>query len=507
MPTSSAFEPVRSRWKPYPYIAAVTLVALTVAGAWFAGVRLASANLAMLFIAPVLLSALAGGLGPAVLAALAAAVSFNFFFIEPRFTFWIERPADLVTFVMFFAVAAATGGLAGRARDEARAARRQAAAVSALLDASRTLAAATTADTVAQALADQVMAAGAGAAVVLLPSQDGLRVAGAPAGLDRLGAAAQGAAEQVMKGGAPAQDAGSDTGWRFQVLTGSKGPVGVVGLRGAPSVVAAQDEALVAALLRQGAVALERAAFSAAAAENEALRRADELRTSLLNSVSHDFRTPLSTVLGSATTLLDYGDRLKPAVRRDLLQSIGESAERLNRYVGDLLDMARLEAGALRPRKERVDLSEVIAQAIERLGPRRGQRRIEQVSSAKSLLIELDPMLTEQVLSNILENAAAYSPEGSTIRIETEDAGRGLVLSVEDEGPGIAPEALEGVFSKFRRLPGSTGRSQGLGLGLSIARGFIEAQGGTIRALNRPGGGARFEVSFPGSPKPESDEP
>ena len=130
-----------------------------------------------------------------------------------------------------------------------------------------------------------------------------------------------------------------------------KGPVGVVGLREAPSYVAAQDEALIAALLQQGAVALERATFSTMAAENEALRRADELRTSLLNSVSHDFRTPLYTVLGSATTLLDYGDRLKPAVRRDLLQSIGESAERLNRRVGDLLDMARLEAGGATPAK------------------------------------------------------------------------------------------------------------------------------------------------------------
>ena len=115
MPMSSAFEPVRGRWNLYPHIAAVTLVALTVMGAWLAGVRLASANLAMLFIAPVLVSAIAGGLGPLFLAALAAAVSFNFFFIEPRFTFWIEKPADLVTFVMFFAVAVATGGLAGRA--------------------------------------------------------------------------------------------------------------------------------------------------------------------------------------------------------------------------------------------------------------------------------------------------------------------------------------------------------------------------------------------------------
>lgn len=486
------------------YLSAVALVALTAAAAWVAAPRLAGANLAMLFLAPVLASAVGFGLGPALVAALAAGVSFNFLFIEPRFTFWIGHPADLMTFSMFFAVALATGWLAGRARDQARTANRHAATVGALLEASRALAAATTADEVAHVLADHLTAAGAGAAVVLLPSAEGLRVAGGPDGLDRLAPDAGEAALRAFEGGdadGVAFPGGPSAGWRFESLPGVDGPIGVVGRRGAAPEPGSEAATLASTLLRQGAAALERAGLSAAGAENQALRRADELRSALLNSISHDFRTPLSTVLGSATTLLEYGDRLKPAVRRDLLESIVEEARRLNRYVGDLLDMARLEAGALRPRKDWIDAREVIASALTRLGERAGGRRIERDFARDLSRLRLDRTLLEQAILNVLENAIVYGPEGSRIEVSAHEDPAHVVVTIEDEGPGIAPHALKDIFDRFHRLERSSDRGEGLGLGLSIARGFVEAMGGRIAATSpvADGRGTRFVISLPKS--------
>ena len=477
-------------------LAALALVGLVDAAAWPAAETLGGINLAMIFLAPVLASAVWLGLGPAMAAALAAAVSFNFLFIEPRFTFHIARPADLLTFSMFFAVALATGWLAGRARDQARTARRHAASVGALLDASRDLSAATTPEDVAQSLVNHAMAAGAGAAVVLSPAVEGLRLLGGPPGLEKLAPAAETAASLALQSGkAQTTGGGEGGGWRFRPLAGSESVVGVVGLRDLPHA----DEALIDALLQQGAVALERAGLAEAKAENQGLRRADELRTALLNSISHDFRTPLSTVLGSATTLLDYGEQLKPSVRRDLLDSIREEALRLNRYVGDLLDMARLEAGALKPRRDWTDVRPVIASAVGRLGERLGGRRIVRDFADQLSRLRLDATLLEQVILNILENAVAYTPDGSSIEIAVHEDASHLVIVIEDEGPGIPPEALAAVFERFRRLDRGSDRGEGLGLGLSIAKGFIEAMGGCIAATSpvAEGRGTRFLISLP----------
>lgn len=483
------------------YAAALGLVAAAAGVAWIAGPRLAGANLAMLFLAPVLVSAIGFGLGPALMAALAAAVSFNFLFIQPRFTFWIGHPADLLTFTMFFAVAVATGWLAGRERDQAHMARRHAATVETLLAASRALAAATTPDEVAQALARQLMAAGAGAAVVVLPSPAGPRIAGGPAGLDRLSPTAAEAARQVLEGGSATDGEDGATGYRFRPLPGANGRVGVIGLRDPALETGVAAENLIAGLLQQGTIALERAALATATVENQALRRADDLRSALLNSISHDFRTPLSTVLGSATTLLDYGDQLTPAVRRDLLESIREEAQRLNRYVGDLLDMARLEAGALTPKREWVDVREVVASALARIGERTGGRRIARDFAPDLSRVKLDRTLLEQAILNILENAAAYSDDGSGIEVAAHEDSSCVVISIEDEGPGIAPDALKVIFDRFRRLERATDRGEGLGLGLSIAKGFIEAMGGRIAATSpvADGRGTRFLISLPKS--------
>ena len=237
-----------------------------------------------------------------------------------------------------------------------------------------------TQDEAAQALAEQASAAAGGRAVVLLPQGDELvQTAGAPTtvvlttGADRPPRAGPGRrASRPAPGRAPCRR----SGWTFWPLMGLRGRAGVAGVE-ASGEMGPDEERLVAAMLDQGAVALERAELAAATVENEALRRSDKLRAALLNSISHDLRTPLATVLGSATTLIDYGKTLKPEVRADLLVSIREEAERLNRYVGDLLDMTRLEGGALNTRAEWTDVRDVLAAAIDRVSRRLGERTLD----------------------------------------------------------------------------------------------------------------------------------
>lgn len=482
------------------YLAAALMVALANGISFAARESLQGANLAMLFLLCVLVTAAAFGIGPAVASALLAALTYNFFFLEPHYTFQITRSADLLTFLVFFAVALATGWLAGRARDNERRTAEHAEATAALLEASRALARAATPDEAAQTLSAQLASATGGSAVVLLGGELGLRLAGSPPGLSALGAESLAAAKQVWAAGAAADGVGASQEWTFLPLSGVNGPVGVVGLRRRVSPLRDQLPDLTGAMLEQGGVVIERALLASAASENEALRQADALRSGLLNSISHDFRTPLSSILGSATTLSAYESELTPSVRRDLLRSIQEDAERLNRHIGALLDMSRLEGGALRPKKEWTDVRELVGSALRRLRPKLAGRRIDRDFATKLSLVKADPTLLEQAILNVLDNAATYTPDGAVIRVAAHEDARHVILAVEDEGPGIPPDDLTAVFDKFRRLEKTANeRAGGLGLGLSIAKGFVEAMGGRIAAMSpmTAAGGTRFVISLP----------
>jgi two-component system sensor histidine kinase KdpD len=464
-------------------------------------------DLAMIFLASVLVSGLSLGLRPALAAGVMAVLTYNFFFLEPRFSFRIGHATDVFTFTVLIAVAGVTGWLTGRVRDQAVLSANRAAAVSALLAASRRLSAGATQAETAQALAEQASAAAGGRAIVLLPGEDDgqlLARAGAP-NLTPLSAGAMAAARWAWEKG-EASGAGTGTlptvGWTFRPLVGLRGRAGVAGVEAAQE--GAQDERLVIALLDQGAVALERAELAQARVENAALRRADKLRAALFNSISHDLRTPLSTVLGAATTLIDYGKTLKPDIRADLLISIREEAERLNRYVGDLLDMTRLEGGALKTRSDWTDVRDVLGAAIKRVERRLGARTLIRDFPPELTSVQLDPGLLEQALVNILENAAAYSPDGSRIEAAAYEDQANVVIAIDDEGPGIPKAHIERVFEKLRRLEEPSDRARGdpvkgAGLGLSIAKGFVEAMGGRIAAVSpiRGDHGARILISLP----------
>jgi len=499
-----AAEPTPRARGPVPWtghLGALGSVAVAGGVAYYVDRYAQSANLAMVFMLSVLVSGLAFGLWPAVTAAASAALVYNFFFLEPRLTFYIGHPSDVLTFAVFFAVAMTTGWLTGRVRDQAMAVSRRASAISAVLAATRRLSAAARAQDAATALAEQLAAATSAGAVVLTPRDGDIAISAASPPLDALSPGDMAAARWAWEKGEPA---GHGTGtlpnaaWTFRPLQGVRARAGVVGVE--PKAVATEDgERFVAALLDQGAVALERAEFAADAADAEALRRADRLRSALFNSISHDLRTPLSTVLGAATTLIDFGKTLAPRVRDDLLLSIREEAERLNRYVGDLLDMTRLEGGGLSTRQEWVDIRDVLRAAVDRVKRRLEGRKIARDFPPQLSMVKADASLLEQALVNILENAVAYSPDRTTIEVAAYEDRGNVVISIEDEGRGIPTTELERVFERFRRMEEATDRGKGAGLGLAISKGFVEAMGGRIAAASpiHDGRGTRILISLP----------
>ncbi|WP_433934214.1 DUF4118 domain-containing protein [Brevundimonas diminuta] len=459
-------------------------------------------DLGVIYLTAVLAAGALYGLRPALAAATVAFLTYNFLFLQPKFSFAIGSPTDVLTLIVFWGVALTTGALAGRVREQARAAQRRASAVSALLAASQRLTGIGDRGEAARILAEQTAAAAGAGAVVLLPVENELTLtAGAP-GKPELDAEAMAAARWAWEKGEPA---GHGTGtlpqarWSFRPLQGVRDRAGVAGIEAAALSPGSDEEKLALALLDQGAVAVERADLAGQAVETETLRRTDRFRGALMNSVSHDLRTPLSTVLGASTTLIDLGDKLKPAVRADLLLSIREEAERLSRYVGDLLDMTRLEGGGLNIRADWVDVRDVLNAAGKRVARRLGERKLARDFPAQLSLVMVDQGLLEQALVNILENAIAYSPDGSTVELAAYEDRGAVVISIEDEGKGIPTAELERVFDKFRRMEEPSDRTKGAGLGLAIARGFVEAMNGRIAAASpiQDGKGTRILISLP----------
>ncbi|MBC7667214.1 MAG: sensor histidine kinase KdpD [Gemmatimonadaceae bacterium] len=494
--------PAKRRLDAMAYLTGAGFVGLATLVAWGLDTAFDRVDLGMIFLAAVLAAGVMHGLRPALAAATVAFLVYNYLFLAPRYSLTIGSPTDFLTLVVFWAVALATGGLAGRVRDQARGSQRRAAAIATLLAAARTLSGATGRQLVAQAIADQVAATAGAKAVVFYPKDGDLfPAAGAPS-LEPLGAAPMAAARWAWERG---EVAGFGTStlphaeWTFWALDGMRGRAGVAGVEAGAMALGSDDERLLLGLLDQGAVALERADLAAEAVEAETLRRADRFRSALLNSISHDLRTPLSTVLGASSTLTDYGDKLEPEVRADLMISIREEAERLNRYVANLLDMTRLEGGALRLRNDWIDVRDVLGAAAERVTRRLGGRPLTRDFPAELSLVRADASLLEQVVVNILENAIAYSPAGAQIEMAAYEDRGNVVISIEDEGRGIPPGELERVFEKFRRMEEPTDRTGGVGLGLSIAKGFVDAMNGRIAAASpiHDGKGTRILISLP----------
>jgi len=483
-PKVGGFRLPRLGAEPRAWGEAALAVAIASACAWASEKIFPVASLSVIYMTAVVVVASRRGLGPAVAAAVVGFMAYNFLFTHPRYTFHVSRQGELLTLGLFLAASLVTGNLAARLRARVEAQAAIGDRTNKLYDFSRRVAAAATADDVVWASVSHVATTLRCEAVLLMSRGPELQVVGGFPPEDRLEVRDQSAAQFAWEKGEPA-GRGSDTlptaRWFFLPLVAGERRLGVLGIAYADDrQLLRTDRRLLDALVDQIALALERLRLTEDLAATQLATETERLRTALLNSVSHDLRTPLVTIIGAAGHLADAD--LTPDARRDLAENIREEGERLDRYVQNLLDMTRLGHGALRPRLAPQDVAEIVGGARSRMkGVLRGHDL--QLELADNLpLILADGVLLEQVLVNILDNAAKYAPEGSAITISARLQGTRVEIAVTDRGPGIPSEDQARVFDMFYRVAGGDRQRAGTGLGLAICKGLVEAMGGTIRA-------------------------
>ncbi|PWC40191.1 sensor histidine kinase KdpD [Azospirillum sp. TSO22-1] len=487
----------------WPYLASTAYVVAALGVGHVLRLVLDLSNIALVFLTAVLASAVTGGLGPSLYASLASVLAFNFFFLPPLHTFTIADPENIVALFFFAVVAVIASNLAARVRAQAVTARQRAKTTEDLYLFSRKLAGVVTMDDLLWATAYQIAAMLKVRVVLLLPEGETVAVRAGYPPEDVIEDADLAAAKWAWENNRPA-GAGADTlpgaKWLFLPMRTGRGAVGVVGIdTGKPGTLLTPDQRrLLDALIDQAALAIERVTLAEDVDRARLAAETERLRSALLTSISHDLRTPLASILGSATSLNSYGPMLDEAARKDLAATIQDEAERLNRFIANLLDMTRLESGAVRPRTLPVDLAEVVGSALERAGKILAGHRVEVDLAADLPMLELDSVLFEQVLFNLLDNAAKYAPAGSLIGVRAWREGGRVRIEVQDEGDGIPPADLERIFDKFYRVHAQDRQRAGTGLGLAICRGFVEAMGGTIAAGNRRDrAGALFTLTLP----------
>lgn len=485
------------------YIAALAAVGLALAVALFVRHFLGVDSIDLVFLIAIIGVAVRFGLWPSVLASLASVLANNFFFLPPLYTFTITDPANIAALFFFFLVALIVSNLAGRARDQAETARLRARTTEALYAFSRKVAGVASLDDLLWATVFQIASMLRLNVVALLPEDGTLSVRAGYPPEDALDGADVGAARWCWENNRPA-GRGAETlpGAKrlFLPLRTGRGPVGVVGLDSElpGPLLTADGRRLLDALLDQTAVALERVRLAQEIDAARMLAETQRLREALLTSISHDLTTPLAAILAAATSIQQYDDLLGPTERREMVGTIRDEAERLTRFVRNLLDMTRLESGALAPNADVVDLGEVVGAALERSARTLARHRVELRLARDLPMLPLDAVLLEQVLVNLLDNAAKYAPEGSTITVAAADDDNTVRLEVRDEGEGIPPADLAHIFDKFYRADQRDRQRAGTGLGLAVCRGFVEALGGSIAAGNRSDrSGAVFTIEFP----------
>jgi two-component system sensor histidine kinase KdpD len=495
-------------FRPRTFLESTAIIAASVLIGMALRQYLAVSNIALVFLTGVLVCAIAYGLGAALFASVVSALAYNFFFLPPLYTFTIADPENVITLFFFTLAALIASNLTARVRAQAIVARSRAKMTEDLYQFSRKLAGAISLDDLLWATAYQIAAMLKVRVVLLLPEDGSIAVRAGYPPEDMLDEADIAAAKWAWEHGRPA-GRGSDTlpGAKrlFLPIRTARGMVGIVGLDNdrTGALLSPDGKRLFDALTDQAALAVERIGLACDVDKARVAAEAEKLRSALLTSISHDLRTPLASILGSATSLKSYRDSLDSDAQLQLVETIQEEAERLNRFISDLLDMTRLEAGTLKPRAELVDLADIVGSALRRAGPLLSGHEV-QISLPRDVpMAKLDPVLFEQVLFNLLDNAAKYTPPGSPIGIAARHTNGAIELSVSDEGDGIPEGDLDRIFDKFYRTgayrEGAGDRQRaGTGLGLAICRGFVEAMGGTIVAANRTDRkGARFLITLP----------
>jgi two-component system sensor histidine kinase KdpD len=467
-------------------------------------------NLSMIFLLAVLFCAARFGLWSAIGASFLSFLAYNFFFIEPLYELTVASPQELLALVIFLIVAVFTGTLAARVREQAQSVKRRAASTELLYEFSRKLSGAAKRDEVLWAASSYLQKAQGGHIVFLVPEDGDVTVAVSWPPDVELSTGELSAARWAH---AKREAAGWRTNtlptmrFQFRPLMTPRGVVAVCGFepQARNEAIGPEQERALTAILEQTAIAIDRSLLIGEAVRAAALEDNERLRTTLLASLSHDLRTPLSSITGAVTTLRQLGEGMTSAERQDLLASIEEEAGRLTRFVVNLLDMSRIESGAMLIRRDFLDVADIVRTSVERARKAFPHFTLE-TSLARDLpFIKGDANLLEQVLFNLLDNAQKYGgDEGAIIHARRE--GTDVVISVTDEGPGIKPSDLPRIFEKFYRGGRPDGRKAGTGLGLSIAKGLIEGMGGRIDAqspaIKRRG--TRLILRFPAAEPQEA---
>ena len=501
----------RARTTDWPaYGLALAVVALCTGLAWLMFPHFDLSNLILVYLLGVVGVSARSGRGPSTFASVLSVAAFDFFFVRPYFSFAVADTQYLVTFGVMLVVGLIISTLTVRIRAQAESARQRERRMASLYAMSRELASTRGVEDILGAAVRHIVEVFRGQVVVLLPDPTGrlTRKTGYPTSFE-IDSSEFGVSQWVYEHG---QMAGLGTttlpGAKalYLPLVASRGTLGVLGLRPEEprSLEAPEQLHQLETFANQTALALERAHLANEAQQAQVRAETERLRNSLLSSVSHDLRTPLAGITGAASSLLESDEQFDPATRKELLETIYEESDRLNRLVHNLLDMTRLESGGLRVRKEWHPLEEVVGAALSRLVKSLQGRSVTTRLPEGLSLVPIDDVLIEQVLINLLDNAVKHTPGGSPIEITAWAREDAVTVEIADHGPGLAPGDEERVFDKFYRSNAPT--SRGVGLGLAICRGIVEAHGGHISAQNRPDGGVAFRFTIPLSGTPPALE-
>jgi len=453
-------------------------------------------NVALLFLLPVMFGASRYGLRTGLVAGLASSLAYNFFFLSPLYTFTVDDPENVVTIFVLLAVAAVTSQFAARVRAQADLAASSARQNAALAGFLRRVTSSTTDDELMQTICAELAALFDVQTTLLTVTPNGLSLRAAYPPHDELQHLERAAAQWAVDHAQPAGRGSStltSSDWLFYPLTTRRGVIAVVGVsrQDGKDPVRADQLSLLMSLLEQATLVLERMQLQDDMRDIAQVKERDRLRAALLSSVSHDLRTPLTTILAAAKEL----ERGSTPV---LVASIRAEAERLNRFVANLLDMARIEAGALRLNIEATDLTDAVASAVHDTRQTLAGHDINLEVPPNLPLVRIDPQLFHHCLINLLDNAGRYADPGTPIGIRGKREPGGVVLSIIDKGPGLPAGEEARIFETFTRLEGSDRAQSGTGLGLTIVKGFAEAMGLSISAANRDGErGACFSLRFP----------